>query len=698
MVDEALVNMVIKDSQPFTVVEDEGFKGLIHALDPSYIIPTRHALKKMVASKYEEAKRKAKANMEKATAVSITSDMWTSINMDAYLAITCHYIDDSYKLNTVLLDVEKFPNRHTAENMALVKTNDKVKCLVTDAAANMIACARILQVRHSVCIAHALNTMVKKSFDRVPALCDIRNKAKKVVTYFRSSTSAKEMLNQVQQEMNRPVLKLVNEDYEAIQQILCVLAPFHQATVELSEEKRVSGSKVIPLLKMIHHSLQVEQLRLTMPITKELTENLIRRLREHIWNMESLSIMTMATLLEPRFKKLGFLHQTKMTEAVKWLKAECGDVIRAEDERPSTSSSTQSTEAPSSTQQPTPSSTVQVRPKMVSVGTQTTRIRTSTPLASPDNSDEEASFIRSDTSWVPDEEDVSSDEEASYEEPPSHPSDLKSDSPGHCAKYGTYSLIEERINKVVDLQLVQCSEVPNSNWCELEGLKRSITLLRGQDLQVSTLITDRHRQVAKWVREEMCTEGTRHFFDVWHVGKGLSKALDTAAKEKDCGDLMLWRPAIINHLYWTAASTPDGNPEVMEAKWKSMVNHIQDIHKHDTPAFPCCAHLPLEGEQWKKEWLEPGSTVAVKLEGVVTKASLLKDVKQLSPQHQTFSLEAFHSLILLFAPNTQGFLTLGCTVDFYWQLCTSTVMAAAKLRKQVVVLQSMPCNTRGSGK
>lgn len=92
-----------------------------------------------------------------------------------------------------------------------------------------------------------------------------------------------------------------------------------------------------------------------MPITKELTENLIRRLREHIWSMESLSIMTMATLLDPRFKKLGFLNQTKMTEAVKRLKAECGNVIRAEDERPSTSSSTQSTEAPSS-QQPTPGS------------------------------------------------------------------------------------------------------------------------------------------------------------------------------------------------------------------------------------------------------------------------------------------------------------------------------------------------------
>lgn len=161
------------------------------------------------------------------------------------------------------------------------------------------------------------------------------------------------------------------------------------------------------------------------------------------------------------------------------------------------------------------------------------------------------------------------------------------------------------------------------------------------------------------MREELCPEGTRHFFDVWHVGKSLGKALDMVAKEKDCEDLKLWRPAIINHLYWTAASTPDGNPEVMDAKWRSMLSHIQDIHQHDTPAFPRCAHPPLEGEQRNKEWLEPGSTAAVKLEGVVTKASLLKDVKQLSPQHQTFSLEAFHSLILLFAPKHTGFSYLG---------------------------------------
>ncbi|XP_051991583.1 uncharacterized protein LOC127650294 isoform X1 [Xyrauchen texanus] len=97
----------------------------------------------------------------------------------------------------------------------------------------------------------------------------------------------------------------------------------------------------------------------------------------------------------------------------------------------------------------------------------------------------------------------------------------------------------------------------------------------------------------------------------------------------------------------------------MEAKWKSLVNHIQDIHDHDTPAFSSCAHGPLDGDQRNKEWLDPGSLAAVKLENIITRTALLKDVRQLSPQHQTFSLEAYHSLILHFAPKHTGFSYVG---------------------------------------
>ncbi|XP_071400451.1 uncharacterized protein [Centroberyx affinis] len=73
----------------------------------------------------------------------------------------------------------------------------------------------------------------------------------------------------------------------------------------------------------------------------------------------------------------------------------------------------------------------------------------------------------------------------------------------------------------------------------------------------------------------------------------------------------------------------------MEAKWRSMVNHVQDIHEHGTPAFPTSAHPPLEGEAEDKQWLEPVSTVAVKLESLATRTALMKDSSPSSALHQS---------------------------------------------------------------
>lgn len=69
---------------------------------------------------YTKAKEKAKEDIQKVSAVTFTADMWTSMNMEAYLAITCHFNDLSDKLGTVLLGVEHFPLSHTSENLAQV--------------------------------------------------------------------------------------------------------------------------------------------------------------------------------------------------------------------------------------------------------------------------------------------------------------------------------------------------------------------------------------------------------------------------------------------------------------------------------------------------------------------------------------------------------------------------------------------------
>ncbi|TWW54923.1 hypothetical protein D4764_0190400 [Takifugu flavidus] len=115
--DEALVDFIVKDSQPFTVVSDPGFRALVAKLDPTYTLPSRQTVKAMVERRYVEEKEKAKAALQNVDSVSLTADMWTSINMDAYLAVTCHAIHAG-ELSTTLLGVRPFPISHTAENIA----------------------------------------------------------------------------------------------------------------------------------------------------------------------------------------------------------------------------------------------------------------------------------------------------------------------------------------------------------------------------------------------------------------------------------------------------------------------------------------------------------------------------------------------------------------------------------------------------
>ena len=71
-------------------------------------------------------------------------------------------------------------------------------------------------------------------------------------------------------------------------------------------------------------------------------------------------------------------------------------------------------------------------------------------------------------------------------------SDGRCDSPGHNAKYGTYSVMEVTTEKIVDFSLVQVSEVANSNAMEKEGLKRCLEFLERNGQVIDLLATDRY--------------------------------------------------------------------------------------------------------------------------------------------------------------------------------------------------------------
>lgn len=58
-------------------------------------------------------------------------------------------------------------------------------------------------------------------------------------------------------------------------------------------------------------------------------------------------------------------------------------------------------------------------------------------------------------------------------------------------------------------------------------------------------------------------------------------------------------------MYWTAASSPDGNGQMMLDKWQMVAYNVQNIHEHDGDLYEACPHGPLEGPERHKKLLKP---------------------------------------------------------------------------------------------
>ena len=70
------------------------------------------------------------------------------------------------------------------------------------------------------------------------------------------------------------------------------------------------------------------------------------------------------------------------------------------------------------------------------------------------------------------------------------------------------------------------------------------------------------------------------------MATAFSKKIDSLAKEKSCEFVGEWKRSLVNHLYCSAISTPNGKGEVMSAKWMLMDNHTHSKHKGHKKSSP----------------------------------------------------------------------------------------------------------------
>ena len=174
---DSVLNMIIKDMRPLSMVEDEGFRAMVKTFQPGYVLPKRTCFTNMMEKKYEDEFQKVKLALSSSSfMVSLTTDAWTSIATEAYLGMTCHFINNDWELVSFSLTTMPLEERHTAINIASwIETAiekfgipaSRIKAVVHDNAANVVAALKLLEERHGIssirCAGHTLQLVVNQA-------------------------------------------------------------------------------------------------------------------------------------------------------------------------------------------------------------------------------------------------------------------------------------------------------------------------------------------------------------------------------------------------------------------------------------------------------------------------------------------------------------------------------------------------------
>nr|XP_055044282.1 zinc finger BED domain-containing protein 4-like [Misgurnus anguillicaudatus] len=363
--------MIALDLQPFSIVEDRGFKTFTKALNPSYILPSRQTLSKtIIPEMFLKIHEQIMEKVNKASAVCLTTDCWTSRATCGFMSVTCHFIEN-YKMESCLLDCFEFTERHTADNLAdnLLRIarewniTDKIVACVSDNAHNISLAIHKTSWKHLPCFAHTVNLIVRGGLSVIQ---NTLNKIKAIVEYMHRSTVAAEKLKATQQQMGLPELKLKqdcptrwNSTFDMLQRFLAnkdaiittlalvnarletltqdewkeleeaceALRPFEEVTVEISGESYVTASKVILLSRSLQ-KICTRYLRsggFRKPII-DMLETMTKDMATRFHKVEFHHLLSEASALDPRFKKRAFSDDHAANEAFQRLKNAAGRV------------------------------------------------------------------------------------------------------------------------------------------------------------------------------------------------------------------------------------------------------------------------------------------------------------------------------------------------------------------------------------
>jgi zinc finger BED domain-containing protein 1 (E3 SUMO-protein ligase ZBED1) len=367
---KGIVYMIAVDNQPLNMVRDRGFVRLLKILAPQFKIPARSTITNKMNTIAEKIRENNREALAEAKDITLTSDLWTEpCNSKSFMGITIHFLQNNLEFKSMRLGVLRI-GAHSAANIALAfdKTlknwnidRNQVIAVVTDHAANILAAVREYfgAKKQLGCFAHALNLVVVDSIKQAEVQGTI-DKAKEVVTFSRRSTlvldrlrerqvqngdKPKKLMQDVQTRWNseyvmlerfteiwkdlRPILfdfakapagPNHDDDMPVIADVLILLKPFYEATIDISGETYVTISIVIPLVHCIRQNIKSSKpgTSLGKCLKLKIMDNLLFRFAA----IENTPLYSIPTMLDPRFKNKLFDSALAVANTMKLLTKE----------------------------------------------------------------------------------------------------------------------------------------------------------------------------------------------------------------------------------------------------------------------------------------------------------------------------------------------------------------------------------------
>ncbi|XP_060769444.1 zinc finger BED domain-containing protein 4-like [Neoarius graeffei] len=338
------------DDQPFSVVEDTGFRRLMAYIEPRYTLPSRRyfadvclpELYHSIATRVHELLAK-----DSNAYLSFTTDIWTSdVSPTSMLSLTAQWVDENFKLRQVVLQSQEFKGSHTAgaisdafnrmfESWQIDRA--RVHAVVSDNARNMVKAMEDNGLKGIRCMAHTLQIAVNEGVLSQRSIVDIISTGRKIVGHFKHSPLAYSRLQALQEQFGMPPKRFQqdvstrwNSTYYMLQSLLSqkqvlaayaadndlpatftsyqwllientlsLLAPFEQLTKEISSSK-ASAADVIPLLAALTRLLKKESE--TDHGVKTTKSALLEAVNRRFCQADTEPLFCIATVLDPRYK------------------------------------------------------------------------------------------------------------------------------------------------------------------------------------------------------------------------------------------------------------------------------------------------------------------------------------------------------------------------------------------------------------